>query len=192
MKSNYDIARTASEWWADIICKPVFNNGESDPERKRIMDFLTALSAKPINEEKKMEFKSVLAQVIKERLDCLKPKTTIVFSVDYNPDTVLGSIAETVGISKNNFPWKTCMWISSGHIAYRLGYQAPVKYLYITKDFLEDKINTSKELMSNYEKDDEYFDFLPPEVIAEEKAQAISGIQAQINEYLALMPIAED
>lgn len=94
---------------------------------------MASMLVKTVTEEQKNKFIEILTErIVTEQRDIL--------SVDYGPDMLLGESAEQAGISENNFPWKTVMWIvmekdtGMAKVIVRAGYRAEQKQIYPLQD----------------------------------------------------------
>lgn len=99
-----EVAKAAAEWWADKISGEVkFDNGDDSMNGVICMVMAQSL-VKSVTEVQKDSFVKNLAEnIVKEQVEIL--------DVDYHPDKWLSEAARASGISSNNFPWKTVMWI---------------------------------------------------------------------------------
>lgn len=128
-----EVAEVAAKWWADKICGDVkFDNGDDSMNGLFCMVMAKSL-VKPVTEEQKNSFIENLAEsIVKEQRDLL--------DVDYHPDRLLSEAAQAAGISGNNFPWKTVMWIVEDEetkeikILVKAGYGAEQKQIYPVQD----------------------------------------------------------
>lgn len=127
MKTTNEQIEKAVTWWADQVAKPTFSalsdEERAQPENRAMQfaEFLAGMSVEPVTQGKREKFIKALRSEIK-----LNEKTThwgIILSVDYGPCMMLRDAAKSAGISEDNFPWKTTMWImEDGRVLVRLGY----------------------------------------------------------------------
>ena len=128
-----EVAKAAAEWWADKISGNVkFDNGDDSMAGAFCMAMAKSL-VKPVDEVQKDSFvKNLSENIVKEQVEIL--------DVDYHPDKWLSEAARASGISGNNFPWKTVMWIVEDEetkeikILVRAGYGAEQKQIYPAQD----------------------------------------------------------
>ena len=96
-----DTALKVANWWADRICGFVrFDNGDNSMG-SMFASIMAEKLVKPVTEEQKQKFIDALASKIEGKEDMF-------LDVDYHPSKTLVESAEEAGISRNNFPWKTC------------------------------------------------------------------------------------
>lgn len=123
--------KVAAKWWADKLREVGpgnFDNGDSSSTGSMAMLLATMLamdsqsSAEAIN-----LFEERLANVIKEEVESYE---SMILSVDYHPDYILGCLAQETGVSCNGFPWKTTMWIEKNKVSVKAGYAAPRELIF--------------------------------------------------------------
>jgi hypothetical protein len=128
MKITNKQIEKAVTWWADQVAKPTFS-ALTDEERKQpenrgmhFAEFLAGVSVKPVTLEQRKKFIRALRSELK--INKLYSHWALILSVDYSPCQMLTSAAKSAGISENNFPWKTVMWLmEDGKVLVRCGYQ---------------------------------------------------------------------
>lgn len=123
--------KVAAEWWANKlrhIGPKHFDNGDDSTTGGYAMMMATVLAMEDqaSNEAIKM-FEKRLAEEIKEHV---KENGSMILSVDYAPDDVLGNIADECDIAPNGFPWKTTMRIKEDRVSVSYGYGAPEKIIF--------------------------------------------------------------
>lgn len=148
-KSLKEIAKIASEWWADKVCHPKFDNGDNG--EAGVMCFMMAnIAKKDVEDESKQKFADLLKIRIEKELT-ERPEYTVNLDVDYHPCRILSEVGKSAGISDMNFPWKTYMLISSNSVSVAYGYQAPLEVLYANKAYWQGQIKGTEETLSQYE-----------------------------------------
>lgn len=154
-KTINDVAKIASEWWANVLIDPKFDNGEVN-----LATVLTIADTKDISEGQLEKFKKAVNDYIREELVKLnQADATIILSCDYGPDSTLRHFANQCLIYENNFPWKTTMWIGQDFCTVKYGYSADIKYIYVTEARLMRRIKDAENTVEYYQhKDDHYFD----------------------------------
>lgn len=127
MKKNiHEIAKLASEWWADAVINPKQDNGDSGLGGLFFMMTLQS-NAKPISDETKQRFIQELAQLIEEELHM---RSHVMLDVDYSPCHMLSEAATKAELPMTNFPVKTLMSVTDNMVSVRHGYGAKTEYLY--------------------------------------------------------------
>lgn len=106
----------AANWWADAVCKPKFDNGDTGPTGG-ITFCLATLASKPVPDESKVAFVASLSKVLAEK----KPLS---LSVDYDPCPILKQAMQDACIPLSNAPWKTNMYLNRGGVSVIHGYGA--------------------------------------------------------------------
>ena len=186
-KTIQAIAQISAGWWADKVSHPKFDNGDGANVLAGIM---ASMSVNPLNDELRTKFIKALSETIATRLEHGERK--VILDVDYGPCRELSQAAEQSGVSRNNFPWKTVMWISEHHIAVRYGYCADEEVLYASKRHWEDGIKSSIEAIKRYQ-NGEYFDWMTDEIKKLARVnKAVAELQNQIVRYRANLETAED
>lgn len=117
----------ASNWWADAIKNPSFDNG--DPFTSIFATLLTADMDKPSN-DKVEKFKKYLADEIRKGI--IENPNYFTLSVDYDPDEHLSKAASKAHLDTSvaSFPWKTTMFVTRDKVSVRAGYGAAEEVLY--------------------------------------------------------------
>lgn len=165
----------AAKWWWNVIQKPKHDNGDNS-----FTGFLTMKMADSLVEE--------ITLTYEEFKDCLKRKCLgfiekfsyirdIDFHCDYGPCGILSEVAEELNIPEFNFPFKTSMWVKENSVVVSYGYRAKHQILYATKEYWEEKINSTKESIKNYENN--YFEWLTEE----ENAERIKELENDLIKY---------
>lgn len=142
-KSVKEIAMIAAEWWGEQVCNPKFDNGDTSLAGA-FGSLLAGASAKKITEQQKSEFVTVLADYIEKELN--EGKRPFLDN-DYAPSRPLREAAEAAGISPNNFPWKTTVWLDKDHVAVSLGYRAKREFIYTSLDYWEKQIKHTEKYL---------------------------------------------
>ena len=111
----------AVNWWADVIQKPRFDNGDKS-EAGGIGAVLASMARDRFSpsEGQVEKFKTYLREE-------LEKEAYFVFDglhVDYHPSKELSGAAKKANISELNFPWKTSMWFRDGKVTVAYGYCA--------------------------------------------------------------------
>ena len=111
----------AVNWWADIVQKPKFDNGDKSSAGATCFILATLSRAKcEPTADQIIEFKKNL----KTMLENAETLPYMGLFCDYQPESPLSEAAEKSGISKLNFPWKTSMWFRDGKVTVSYGYAA--------------------------------------------------------------------
>lgn len=149
-KPNERIVERAVFLWMEMLERPKYDNfGADSPEspdsiRANTMASILA-GALPKNNTPEViqRFGEELRKILLAPLEWesefggKKKKYTTLFnhlSVDYHPDIPLRTAAERAGLQME-FPWKTTMNISEGHLSLGYGYGSPYVYHYpLTRD----------------------------------------------------------
>ncbi len=110
--SRMEYNKVAAKWWADKLRNVSlgnFNNGDSSSVGglAMLLAGMLAMDTQPSGESIDL-FEKKLAETIKEQVESCG---SMILSVDYVPDYILGNIARESGVSPNGFPWKTTMWV---------------------------------------------------------------------------------
>lgn len=145
-KTINEIALMAANWWADKVIAPKFDNGEQSGTGFMIKA-MAELLVEPVTENQRELFVSYLSKEIEVKLSENK---RVILSVDYHPDLLLADAATFAEISLDNFPWKSCMWISKNHISVCYGYMKAEQYIYSNKAYWQDQINSLKQSINDY------------------------------------------
>lgn len=115
-----EYVKAATDWWANAIISPKFDNGEALPAP---LSFLMAGSAKEYTPAEIKTFKEALAKGI---MDEMSNYGRCTLDVDYHPCRVLASAGDLIGVNDmTGYPCKTYMSISEEEVAVRAGYGAP-------------------------------------------------------------------
>ena len=142
-KSIDEISKIAAEWWADRVAAPKFDNRDKSTAGFMGMA-LASMLVKPVEEGSREKFISALSEIIFREFDNMVGRK-MTLGVDYGPDRNICEAAEVAGISTNNFPWKTVMWIGENRVSVRCGYRADEQFLYANKEFWNQKIKSCEE-----------------------------------------------
>ena len=123
--------KVAAKWWADKLRKTGpgnFDNGDDSSAGgfAMILATMLAIKSEPSNESIDL-FEEKLASTIKEHIET---HGTLILSVDYGPDYILGNLANETGISTSRFPWKTTMWITENKVSVSAGYATSTKTIF--------------------------------------------------------------
>lgn len=150
-----EIATITSEWWANTLVDPKFDNGETG-----LATVLAKIAQKDISERQLIEFKGKLGQYVVNELNKLTTDdSTIILSCDYGPDATLTKFATECLINEGNFPWKTTMWIGKDFCQVKYGYSSHIEYLYVTESRLQRCIKSAEDNIVYWKtKDDDYFE----------------------------------
>lgn len=109
----------AVNWWAEVIQKPRFDNGDKSEAGFIGSIFASVAQSKFTPSQEQVEkFKMYL----KEELE---KEGYFVFDglhVDYHPEKILSDAAQKANISELNFPWKTSMWFRDDKVIVAYGY----------------------------------------------------------------------
>lgn len=173
------IVDLATNWWMEIIQDPKFDNGDTSQTGALSM-MLSKMLVKDTNQEQLNKFKSLLQTKIYENLAYDKD---YILSVDYGPCRDLYEVAQESGISENNFPCKTDMWIGKDHLIVSYGYRAPLQVLYANKSYYENKIASClKSIKDHQNKPDDYYIFGSREEIIKEYEAEIERYKNALKE----------
>lgn len=150
-KSVKEIAKIASEWWADKVINPKFDNGDSSFAGFMWMTMASMLVEK-VDTAARDKFISFLSKSIEDHLNQKRPYgiPNLILDVDYGACEKLRAAGDYAGISSNNFPIKTVMWIDKDHISLRYGFMGKEEYLYANKVYWKYKIDSCKESIEKY------------------------------------------
>lgn len=130
-------AKVASEWWANVVCNPKFDNGD-DRQEGKLASAMAKMNVNLINQETKEKFQKTLEEKI---ISILKVREYMELNCDYGPDINLMEVAKVCGINPLNFPWKTNMGISPDFVNVSYGYATPYEFIYATKKHLEKQMS---------------------------------------------------
>lgn len=149
----------ATEWWADKVCGLCkFDNGD-DSSTGGVTAMLATLakgSAPRPDEDQRAKFVAALSEIIlKEAVRHTKAGRDLsdfrmTLDVDYGPCCELSDAADVAGITGNQFPWKTVMWIHKGDVAVRYGYGADETPLYLDDAGLAKRVKYAREQADEY------------------------------------------
>ena len=121
--------KVATEWWANDIRKPNFDNGDSQSGAMvSLVSELVNASSSVITAEALSEFQKHLGNEIKKGL-LTGSDWTFDIGVDYHPDDALAKSAQKAGL-RTMFSYKTNMNVGLNEVSVRAGYQAPHVTLY--------------------------------------------------------------
>ncbi len=196
-KSLEDIAKLGAEWWGMVICKPKFDMG-ADSLAGLMCENMAHNMIEEVTSETRDKFVKLLTDEVHRTLayalrlqkeqqengqitnlnSSFEP--TVTLSCDYSPMGALADMAGVAGVPLENFPWKTCMWITRNHVAVSYGYRANTEVLYANKRYWEIQITDKKRSIEGTKKSD-FLDWLKPE----DRQQRIQEISAQYNQELA-------
>ena len=93
----------AVNWWANVICKPKFDNGDKS-EAGGVCMLLAHANKTTVQENQIKKFKDSLSEQLRKcrylayALEC-----------DYHPSPMLAQACKDAEISESNVPWKTHM-----------------------------------------------------------------------------------
>lgn len=127
-RSVEEIADIAAKWWAQKLIKPRFDMG-AQSDQEKMLELFATVATKPVGEKQS----TVFIDNIKEKIiKYLENHNTLCIDVDYAPCNFLAESMEVAGISMNNAPWKTTMWISKpdGEVSVKQGYGAGIDNLW--------------------------------------------------------------
>jgi len=112
--------KKATEWWANAISNPKFDNG--DPSEAGGMAMMLALINKETVENDRIElFKAIFAIALKS-----DPDARWGIHCDYGPCSILAEAMKDAGISTSNAPWKTNMNFEDDKVFVSYGYGAEI------------------------------------------------------------------
>lgn len=193
-KSIKDIALIAAEWWADKITDPKFDNG-ADSMAGLFASAMAGSLIQHVTNDTRQKFIDYLVEYIEKELDKeyrgFGPSVTL--SVDYGPCKILSDAAEFAGLSSNNFPWKTTMWIDKNHIVASYGYRGKHNYLYSNKKYWTSQIEQSNESIKRYKDYNDYFSYIKDEKERKKKSKELIGdTLKRIKEYKKELEVAEE
>lgn len=155
MNEVENIAELASAWWSKVIQNPKFDNGDMS-RTGAISSVISKMLVKKLNEDQISNFKQKLKEIILEHIK--DDDYTFILGVDYGPCRYLTTAAEYAGVSINNFPIKTSMWISRNHLMVSYGYCAKREILYANKNYYLNRIKSCERMLRDYKhKSDDYF-----------------------------------
>lgn len=184
-KSIKEISKLASEWWADKVINPKFENSDDNSNGE-----FTITVDKYVNSESRNKFIENLSKSIEDSLNQNKRK--IILDVDYCACKELKEAGEYAGISKDEFPLKTTMLIDKNHISVRHGCGTKEKYLYENKTYWKSQIVSCNELIEKY-RGGEYLSWIKDENERKEhEKESISDIEKDIKEYQNNLENAEE
>ena len=128
-----DLVKAAVGYWSGFLKDPLsFELDNGEPSQHAMLNMLRMAAVKPFDSERIKIFEEQLTKDITQKLE---NSDSCNLSVDYHPDSVLGScldlaFGEKGYISMQVFPCKTTMWITKDNIQYSQGYRKPVEILY--------------------------------------------------------------
>ena len=128
-------AQAAANWWADAIKAPRYDNG--DPVTSMLATVLDADRARPTTSQQ-VRFADALQQRIEALLERMG-EFGCTLTVDYGPDLILREAAEDAGLSSQEFPWKTRMWVYSDYVTVSAGYRARTVLVWASPDWLANR-----------------------------------------------------
>ena len=132
-------ANAAATWWANKVCSPTFDNGDSSDGGVTSMLGMLSASLTPYPSNIQLtKMIEVLGAKIDERL-AKHPEYGFTLHVDYGPDPMLYEVANEVGISTNRFPWKTTMWINLNYVTASVGYHGRTILIWASEEWLADR-----------------------------------------------------
>ena len=119
-----EMARAAARWWREKIDGGAQHDNGDRSQSGIIAGMMADLLNKPTDSSALDLFEKVLALRLMEEGE--KWRGSFSIGCDYGPEGCLLDSALEAGISANNFPWKTWMWIDKDRIKVRDGYQMPI------------------------------------------------------------------
>jgi hypothetical protein len=129
MELSKDIAKIASEWWADKVYRlPSHNNGDLG-ETSVFAGMLADMLSKPIGLDTRDRFVEELTNSLVEYAKEYHG-AYICLDCDYAPDQILSNAARKTGVDLANFPWKTSMHVCPSEVRVKDGYGAPWLTIY--------------------------------------------------------------
>lgn len=118
----------ACNWWADALCNPKFDNGDSSMAGM-ITQNLAQNCVKPVSEESRNLFIEKFSELLSSKYSC-----DVYIAVDYHPRCQLAAAMKYAGISVHNAPCKTAMSFDGGGVTVWYGYGQPAETLLTKKD----------------------------------------------------------
>lgn len=120
------MARAAAHWWAERVDGTAHHNNRGGD----LASVFAGILADTMNEPPKVGALERFEEILAEKIMTAKYRMMRQsIWVDYGPDKILAEAAEEAGISCNNFPWKTGMYIDleKGEITVRIALGEPKK-----------------------------------------------------------------
>lgn len=113
------MARAAAHWWAERVDGTAHHDNRGRDLASAFAGALADMMNKPPQDGALEKFEEILAEKIMTAEDRMIWQS---IWVDYAPARILAEAAEEAGISCNNFPWKTGMYIDpeKGEITVRI------------------------------------------------------------------------
>ncbi|KEI95010.1 hypothetical protein N496_18765 (plasmid) [Clostridium botulinum A2B3 87] len=187
-KSIKEISIIASEWWADKVINPKFDNGD-DSSNGELAMVLALMATKSIDNIAKDKFINFLSNSIEEMLN---KGNNVTLDVDYHACRELSEAGKYAGISESNFPWKTTMWIDKNHVSVSYGHRAKEEYLYVNKTYWQFKISSLKNSIEEY-RNGGALSWIENEEERNARAkERIADMEKSIMEYQSNLDKAED
>ena len=118
------MARAAAHWWAERADGTAHHDNRGGNLASMFAGILADRMNDPPKDGALERFEEILAEKI---MTSEHPMEWSSIWVDYAPDRILAEAAEEAGISCNNFPWKTGMYIDpkKGTITVRISLGEP-------------------------------------------------------------------
>lgn len=139
-------AEVASQWWSEVVGNPKFDNGDNSVVGLLVNASNTS-NVEFVTEEQVVRFRECLAQLVDAEFE---KGLACILTVDYSPNLHLQKAAKECGISQNNFPHKTTMWVYEGYVSVSYGYGADEEILYETVEHWEDMIKSVSATMESF------------------------------------------
>ena len=169
----------ATNWGVDVIQNPKFDNGDTS-QTGAISMIISKMLVKDTNQEQLDKFKQIIQNKIYENLAYDRD---YILSVDYGPCRDLYEAAQESGISENNFPCKTTMWIGKDHLIVSYGYRSPLETLYANESYYENKIASCLKAVRDHKHNpDDYYTFGSREEIIKEYEDEIEKYKKALEE----------
>ncbi len=150
---------------------------------------MATLLVRPVSDEAREKFVDHLTAYIERELE---KGREVFLSVDYGPCVPLAEAADAAGIPENNFPWKTCMWVSENYIATRYGYRAEIETWYSTKAHWQSLIESALRSLRELESEESLWFIKDESERQAEIKRRTTELKAQIEDYQRNFLLAED
>lgn len=190
-KTTREKAEIAANWWAEIIQRPKFDNGDNS-STGGIASIMASTLTKEISEESINHFKENLTTVIDDRLNEEGYKRRFTLDVDYHPCFILCEAAERSGVPLLNFPWKTTMWIEPNSISVSYGYRGKRMFLYANKEYWRKQISDEEQSIRECEEGIAYTWIKDEKDREREIKMRIMDANARIEECKVQLELAEE
>jgi ribosomal protein S27AE len=146
--SVHPAAIAAADWWAEQIGAPSFRaisgkEARRDREPMEMASMMQTLIADrhPVTAAQGSAFAEALAAVVTEQLGRCP---WVSLGVDYGPDMILAAAAESSGVSRTRFPWKTHMSVTPDYVTAALGYRAPDALIWQSPEWVRPQCATHR------------------------------------------------